>query len=165
MVGCVFGDVSRETNSKDAQTHTVSTTLVVDGMTCAHCQKRVHDALSVIPGVTAVTVDLKGKSARIESNQAIRTAVFAQAITDAGYTLIIPKEEKQMETTLKIEGMMCNHCKKHVEEALSAMDGVTSVKVDFETKSADVKAIREISIDEFTKVIADAGYELVNIHN
>ena len=70
-----------------------------------------------------------------------------------------------METTLKIEGMMCNHCKKHVEEALSAMDGVTSVKVDFETKSADVKAIREISIDEFTKVIADAGYELVNIHN
>ena len=45
------------------------------------------------------------------------------------------------------------------------MDGVTSVKVDFETKSADVKAIREISIDEFTKVIADAGYELVNIHN
>ena len=70
-----------------------------------------------------------------------------------------------METTLKIEGMMCNHCKKHVEEALSAMDGVTSVKVDLETKSADVKAIREISIDEFTKVIADAGYELVNIHN
>ena len=70
-----------------------------------------------------------------------------------------------METTLKIEGMMCNHCKKHVEEALSAMDGVTSVKVDLETKSADVKALREISIDEFTKVIADAGYELVNIHN
>ena len=60
---------------------------------------------------------------------------------------------------------MCNHCKKHVEEALSAMDGVTSVKVDLETKSADVKALREISIDEFTKVIADAGYELVNIHN
>lgn len=139
--------------------------MTIDGMTCAHCQKQVHDALSVIPGVTAVTVDLKSKSARIESNQAIRTSVFAQAITDAGYTLIIPKEEKQMETTLKIEGMMCNHCKKHVEEALSAMDGVTSVKVDLETKSADVKAIREISIDEFTKVIADAGYELVNIHN
>lgn len=162
-----YPDVSRETSTEpnESEKTTIHTCLTIDGITCAHCQKRVHDALSVIPGVTAVTVDLKGKSARIESNQAIRTAVFAQAITDAGYTLIIPKEEKQMETTLKIEGMMCNHCKKHVEEALSAMDGVTSVKVDFETKSADVKAIREISIDEFTKVIADAGYELVNIHN
>lgn len=66
-----------------------------------------------------------------------------------------------MEQVLKIEGMMCGHCQKHVEEALSAMDGVTSVNVDLEGKKATVTTNKEISTDQFSKVIADAGYELV----
>ena len=66
-----------------------------------------------------------------------------------------------MEQVLKIEGMMCGHCQKHVEEALSAMDGVTSVTVDLEGKKATVTTNKEISTDQFAKVITDAGYELV----
>ena len=66
-----------------------------------------------------------------------------------------------MEQVLKIEGMMCGHCQKHVEEALSAMDGVMSVTVDLEGKKATVTTNKEISTDQFAKVIADAGYELV----
>lgn len=31
---------------------------------------------------------------------------------------------------LKVTGMMCNHCRAHVEEALSAVEGTTSVSVD-----------------------------------
>ena len=155
------GDVSRETNSKDAQTHTVSTTLVVDGMTCAHCQKRVEDALTAIPGVVSATVDLSTNTAIVESKQNIPASEFNRVITDAGYILISPKEEKKMEQVLKIEGMMCGHCQKHVEEALSAMDGVTSVTVDLEGKKATVTTNKEISTDQFSKVIADAGYELV----
>jgi HAD ATPase, P-type, family IC len=155
------GDVSRETNSKDAQTHTVSTTLVVDGMTCAHCKKRVEDALIAIPGVVSATVDLSTNTAIVESKQNIPASEFNRVITDAGYILISPKEEKKMEQVLKIEGMMCGHCQKHVEEALSAMDGVTSVTVDLEGKKATVTTNKEISTDQFSKVIADAGYELV----
>lgn len=70
------------------------------------------------------------------------------------------KGEIAMKAELKIEGMMCQHCQKHVNDALSKMDGVTSVVVDLENKSATVEASREISRDEFAKVIADAGYEL-----
>ncbi len=29
-----------------------------------------------------------------------------------------------MKKTYKVEGMMCKHCRRHVEEALNAMDGV-----------------------------------------
>ena len=65
-------------------------------------------------------------------------------------------------TTLKIEGMMCKHCVKHVHDALAAMDGVTAVDVSLEKNSAEVTADREISTEEFSKVIADAGYELVS---
>ena len=71
------------------------------------------------------------------------------------------KEEKTMEKTLKIEGMMCMHCQKHVTEALSKMDGVTEVNVDLETKTAVVKAGRDIPQAEFKAVIEEAGYELV----
>ena len=66
-----------------------------------------------------------------------------------------------MEKTLKIEGMMCAHCQKHVHDALAKMDGVTDVTVDLEGGKADVKATRDIPQDEFAKVITDAGYELV----
>lgn len=66
-----------------------------------------------------------------------------------------------MKTTLHIEGMMCQHCQKHVHDALAAMDGVTAVTVDLEGKTADVTATKDITTDEFAKVITDAGYELV----
>lgn len=71
------------------------------------------------------------------------------------------KEDKTMKTELRIDGMMCEHCKKHVEDALSAMEGVTAVSVDLEGKKAEVTTEAEISMDTFGKVIADAGYTLV----
>jgi len=74
---------------------------------------------------------------------------------------IAKKEETKMQVELKIEGMMCAHCQKHVHDALSKMDGVTEVKVDLEGKKASVSATKDISQDEFGKVIADAGYTLV----
>ena len=70
-------------------------------------------------------------------------------------------EEKNVTKELKIEGMMCKHCVKHVNDALSKMNGVTNVVVSLEDNKADVTMDREISMDEFKKVITDAGYELV----
>ena len=71
------------------------------------------------------------------------------------------KEETQMQKTLKVEGMMCKHCQKHVHDALAKMDGVTAVEVSLENKSATVTTTKEISFDDFATVIDDAGYELV----
>lgn len=71
------------------------------------------------------------------------------------------KDEVKMKTELKIEGMMCQHCQKHVNDALSKMEGVVSVDVNLEAKTATVEAGREISREEFKKVIEEAGYELV----
>ena len=70
-------------------------------------------------------------------------------------------EESNMTKELKIEGMMCKHCVKHVNDALSKMDGVTNVVVSLEKNNAEVTMDHEIPIEEFKKVITDAGYELV----
>lgn len=72
------------------------------------------------------------------------------------------KEEKDMQAELKIEGMMCEHCKKHVEDALNAMEGVQGY-VDLDKKSATVIMVKEISDAEFERVIKDAGYTLTEI--
>ena len=72
------------------------------------------------------------------------------------------KEETKMKTELKIEGMMCEHCKKHVEDALAAMDQVTDVRVDLAKKTAEVTAEREIPVEEFSRVISEAGYTLIS---
>ena len=75
--------------------------------------------------------------------------------------LTTKKEAIQMQTTFKVDGMMCKHCQKHVHDALAKMDGVTAVEVSLENNSATVTATKEISLDDFAKVIDDAGYELV----
>jgi Cu+-exporting ATPase len=73
----------------------------------------------------------------------------------------VRKEETTMQKELKIEGMMCAHCQKHVNDALSKMAGVTAVEVNLEAGTAIVTADREIPQTEFAQVITEAGYELV----
>ena len=68
------------------------------------------------------------------------------------------KEENHMKT-LKIEGMMCMHCKKHVEDALNAI-GAEAV-VDLENKSAVVNG--KVSDEAMKKAVSDAGYTVTEI--
>ena len=68
------------------------------------------------------------------------------------------KENKTMKVTVKIEGMMCTHCKAHVEKALSAIDGVTSVTADHMAGTATVESTREIPQAELKAAVEAAGY-------
>jgi len=55
--------------------------------------------------------------------------------------------DQYMEKTLKIEGMMCDHCVMHVQKALAAIPGVQEANVSLENKSATV-TIDPIVADE-----------------
>ena len=72
----------------------------------------------------------------------------------------IKKEEKTMEKTLLIEGMMCQNCARHVEGALKKVDGVTTVTVDLQGKKALVNATKDIDQATFAKAVETAGYRL-----
>ncbi|GHV37738.1 hypothetical protein FACS18949_18080 [Clostridia bacterium] len=65
-----------------------------------------------------------------------------------------------MKTTLNIEGMSCEHCVKHVTEALKGLPGVTSVKVSLKDKNAVVEH-GGVTLDAFRAAVDDAGYEVV----
>lgn len=61
--------------------------IVVEGMTCKHCSKRVEDVLNAIDGVEA-NVDLQEKKAFVKLDKAVSENILADAITEAGYTVI-----------------------------------------------------------------------------
>ena len=69
------------------------------------------------------------------------------------------QEEKAMETVIKVEGMMCNHCKARVEKVCKAVPGTQDAVVDLAAKtvtvtgSADVEALKQ--------AIRDADYQVV----
>jgi Cu+-exporting ATPase len=71
------------------------------------------------------------------------------------------QEEKKM-ITLKVEGMMCQHCVKHVKEALEKLDGVQAT-VDLDKKTATVMKPDSVSAEECKKAVIDAGYEVVEV--
>ncbi len=68
--------------------------------------------------------------------------------------------KETMRYELMIKGMMCQHCQKHMADALNAMEGVTA-EVNLESGIASVESEKEISMDAFEAVVKEAGYELV----
>ena len=65
-----------------------------------------------------------------------------------------------MKKILTVEGMMCNHCKMHVENALKGVDGVADAQVNLEQKTAEVTLAKDVADDALTAAVKDAGYEV-----
>ena len=59
---------------------------------------------------------------------------------------------------LKIEGMMCGHCKARVEKALKAVAGVETVEISLENKTATVTGSADASA--LRQAVTDAGYQV-----
>ena len=68
-----------------------------------------------------------------------------------------------MKKTLKIEGMMCQHCVAHVTKALQGVTGVTAVDVNLKKKTAVVELGEDVANETLTAAIVDAGYEVKKI--
>lgn len=73
------------------------------------------------------------------------------------------KEEKFMKKEVYIEGMMCEHCKKRVEEALKKIDGVIDAEVILKDGKAIISFSKAVSEEEISKAISDAGYDVKEI--
>lgn len=69
------------------------------------------------------------------------------------------KEEINMETIIKVEGMMCPHCKARVESVCKAVAGTADAVVDLSKKQVTVTG--SAAVDALKKAIKDAGYEVV----
>ena len=68
-------------------------------------------------------------------------------------------EEKQMETVIKVDGMMCPHCKARVEAVCKAVTGAVDAVVDLKEKQVTVTG--NADLEQLKKAITDAGYEVI----
>jgi copper ion binding protein len=65
-------------------------------------------------------------------------------------------------TTLKIQGMTCNHCVMRVQKALKAAAGVHDAKVDLQKAEALVTFDEtKADLDALAAAVVDAGYKVV----
>lgn len=88
-----------------------------------------------------------------QSKTAVQTTMQAQACK------IITQEESTMETVIKVNGMMCNHCKAAVEKACKAVPGTMDAVVNLEAKTVTVTGTADTAA--LKQAITDAGYEVV----
>ena len=72
-------------------------------------------------------------------------------------------EEKNMNKTMMIEGMMCAHCTGRVQKALEEVEGVTKVAMSLENKSAEIELDREVMEETLKAAVTEAGYEVTEI--
>ena len=61
--------------------------LIVEGMSCGHCEKAVKEALGELVGVSNVIVDLGAKKVEVEGTD-LKDDMIKEAIEDAGYDVI-----------------------------------------------------------------------------
>ena len=69
------------------------------------------------------------------------------------------KEETKMETVIKVEGMMCTHCKARVENVCKTVNGTTDAVVDLQAKQVTVTGTA--SVEALKQAITAAGYEVI----
>ena len=68
-------------------------------------------------------------------------------------------EEKDM-VSFEVEGMMCQHCKKRVEDALCSIGGVVTAEADLDAKKVNIETNGEVSEEVLRQAVIDAGYEV-----
>lgn len=89
--------------------------------------------------------------------------ISTQVTADEDPKEIIAKQTKEENSmTIKIEGMMCQHCQARVQKALDAISGVSAV-VDLNSGTAAVTAPETVTKEMLKKAIEDAGYEVTSI--
>ena len=69
-------------------TETMTKTLNIEGMMCAHCVAHVEKALSALGGVTSAKADLENKCATVTLAAPVSDQELKDAVTEAGYEVV-----------------------------------------------------------------------------
>jgi P-type Cu+ transporter len=127
-------------------------TVPVRGMSCASCVAHVERALSAVPGVSQVAVNLATESVTVSARNAGAAALVA-AVERAGY------EVPTRALLLQIGGMSCASCVGRVESALRAVPGVLQAEANLANERASARVIDGIvSPGQLIKAVEAAGY-------
>jgi len=134
--------------------------LPITGMSCASCALKIEKGLAGLEGVSKATVNFAAEKVTVVFHPT-QTDVsrFIDKVKDLGYGAKVEK------VVLPIQGMTCASCVNKVEKALNSVKGVVHAEVNFATERASVEYIpEEVSIRDLKKVVEEAGYQVLEVH-
>lgn len=162
-----------------APVRTATTTLSLEGMTCASCALRIERGLKKVPGVAGATVNLATERAIVTFDPASASIEDLLKKVDAvGYKASplvepapapvaqpsAPTEPRERTTEFAISGMTCASCVRRVERALNKVQGVSSANVNLATEHATVTFDPEASgTADLIAAVERAGYGAAEI--
>ncbi len=148
--------------------------LAIEGMSCQHCVAAVTRAVSGLPGVREVEIDLQTGSAEVLGGDPQQ---LIKAVTEAGYPArladVAPKQSPVAEPEvvqtdfpvaaqtlsedyqLAVEDMTCASCVAAVERAIRSVPGVEQASVNLVEKRAQVIGGQAEAV---ARAINDQGY-------
>lgn len=124
--------------------------LPVSGMSCASCSGRVSQALTAVPGVLDVQVNLASEMVEVTGTAAL--PALDDALRQAGYGL------REQVIELQVTGMSCASCVARVEGALLAVPGVLAVAVNLASERATLQVLAGTTLESLEVALDRAGY-------
>ena len=109
----------------------------------------IAGAAMAFSSVSVVTNSLRLKGKRINASEIRRN--IADNVTNSN-----TKKERVMKKEFKVSGMMCNHCRMHVEKALNQLEGVkATVTLEPPVASVEYTADKVYTLAELQKQVTD----------
>ena len=100
------------------------------------------------------SVSVVGNSLRLKRRKITDSIVSPDGEND--------KKVKIMKKEFKVEGMMCNHCRMHVEKALNALDGVNAaVTLDPPVAAVEFTGDKVYTLEELQKQVTEEAGEYI----
>lgn len=108
----------------------------------------------------------RGRACPVPAEAAVRPQASELTVSSAEIDKTETKKEtKTMKKELKISGMMCENCVKHVKKALEGVAGVTEAEVSLQAGSAVVSVQDGVTDQLLRDAVADAGYEVTEVRS
>ncbi|XP_067944060.1 copper-transporting ATPase 1-like isoform X2 [Watersipora subatra] len=123
-------------------------TILVDGMKGESCVAKIEDSIKSKTGVCSVKVSLTYKKVEVLFDAIVTTKEDIRAsLEDLGFSASFPSSKLDQDCAgvnksvlvLCIENMTCMSCVRKIQGKMSAVKGVTRVKVELEDKTGTIE--------------------------
>lgn len=136
----------------------------VDGMKCQSCVQNIENTIGSREYVKNISVSLNDKSASIDFDYSRETSEeLCRAISAMGFEAYLENnisDETTRTVSITVEGMTCQSCVRNITKIVSSKQGVKSVNVSLERKTALIVYDSGVVNESFLcQSIEDMGFD------